>query len=95
MSTKIPDILQINAVSFEEMNFCIGSFHFSNAIAFIFNGYEYEAEVDSHTVICFLLGQRGDHEVLYARIVADGGFQRVLGHLDVNLVPARALEDLE
>ena len=68
MST-IPDLSQVQAVSFDNMAFKIGLFQFSNAVAWVFNVYKYNEVTNAHTVVCFVAGKHAGRDALLARKV--------------------------
>ncbi len=92
MTTEVPDISQTNAISFEEMAFCIGLFHFSEDDAYCFNAYKFDAKIHAHTVVCFLPGHHNNCKVLFAWIVQDGKFWSILGYLEADMIPKKAAE---
>lgn len=94
MST-IPDLSQVQAVSFDDMAFKIGLFQFSDAVAWVFNVYKYNEVTNAHTVVCFVAGKHAGRDALLARIVVDGGLGPVLGFIDVDKIPDAAFNFMQ
>lgn len=92
MTTEPPNVAGIQAISFDDMQFDVGPFHYKNADAWVFHAWDYAAHINPHTVVCLMPRQVGVKDALIAYVIVDGRMGPAVGYLETHRIPEEAFE---